>query len=187
WKRERSGRWKVSAAAGCSALTPVQQSDNETALQSVPGLSRRTRWQWGLGMRAFPGTLRATPIPRSPRRGLREPSKTVPVAHCPALERLGSGRGELHRAIGAPPCRDRDGAQALRALPSRLWWWFRRLQARQHAADRQNDDEIHDGSRDQEREDVVEDVTPQEGPSAYCREVWSTAGQGDQRRDQVLH
>jgi hypothetical protein len=73
WQRERSGRWKVSAAAGGSALTPVQQSDNGTELQSVPGLPRRTRWQWGLGMRAFPGTLRATPMLRSPRRGLREP------------------------------------------------------------------------------------------------------------------
>jgi hypothetical protein len=32
----------------------MQQSDNEEALQSVPGRPRRTRWQWGLGMRTFP-------------------------------------------------------------------------------------------------------------------------------------
>jgi hypothetical protein len=51
----------------------------------------------------------------------------------------------------------------------------------------QHNEKVDHCRRNQEDEDRIEDVAPQQGACPNLREIWHTPGQGNQRCDKVLY
>jgi DHA2 family multidrug resistance protein len=95
-------------------------------------------------------------------------------------------RADLGRTEGAPPRGQRNITQAFRTRTGGLGLRLRRLQPCQQPVHWHNDDEVDHGRYDQEAEDVVQEVSPEDRPGADGREIGEAADQSNERGDEVL-
>jgi hypothetical protein len=115
---------------------------------------------------------------RLPRNRLNRGPKRSESGHAPSSRaslprrlRPSGHRWHLRRAVRASPRLFGDVAQALRAPTRGLRGRLGGLHPRHRAVHRQDHDEVDDRGRDQEGQDVVDEVAPQDGPGADRREV----------------